>query len=113
MAHARAGMRKPAYPSRIARAVHKTAEGLRKAGAIDKTTMREFDGLCLTTVAALSPREIQKIRTDAGVSQEVFARYLNVGVTLVSQWERGEKKPSGPSLKLLSLVRKRGLDAIA
>ena len=106
-------MKKPAYPSNIARTVHKTARGLRSAGAIDKTTMREFDALCLSPVAALTPREIQKIRTDAGVSQEVFARYLNVGVTLVSQWERGEKKPSGPSLKLLSLVRKRGLDAIA
>jgi putative transcriptional regulator len=30
----------------------------------------------------------------------------------VSEWERGQKKPSGPSLKLLSIVRKRGLDAI-
>jgi putative transcriptional regulator len=31
----------------------------------------------------------------------------------VSQWERGEKHPSGPSLKLLSLVEKNGLEAIA
>jgi putative transcriptional regulator len=34
-------------------------------------------------------------------------------VTLVSQWERGEKKPSGPSLKLLSLVKHKGLKTIA
>jgi putative transcriptional regulator len=32
---------------------------------------------------------------------------------LVSEWERGEKRPSGPSLKLLSIVKTRGLDAIA
>jgi putative transcriptional regulator len=32
---------------------------------------------------------------------------------LVSQWERGEKQPQGPSLKLLTLVAKRGLDAVA
>jgi putative transcriptional regulator len=38
---------------------------------------------------------------------------LNVPTTLVSQWERGEKRPSGPSLKLLSLVKHKGLDAIA
>ena len=101
------------YQSRIAETVHKTAEGLHRIGAIDKTTMREFDVLCLTLVQDLTARDIQRIRKAAGVSQEVFARYLNVTSTLVSQWERGEKRPSGPSLKLLSLVKHRGLEAIA
>jgi len=101
------------YQSRIAETVHTTAEGLHGIGAIDKTTMREFDVMCLTMVEELSAREIQKIRKKAGVSQEVFSHYLNVPTTLVSQWERGEKKPSGPSLKLLSLVKHKGLDAIA
>jgi hypothetical protein len=32
---------------------------------------------------------------------------------LISDWERGRKRPSGPSLKLLSLVKTKGLDAIA
>jgi len=32
---------------------------------------------------------------------------------LVSEWERGEKRPSGPSLKLFSIVKAKGLDAIA
>lgn len=106
-------MTKKKYQSRIAEAVHETAEGLHRIGAIDKTTMREFDVMCLTMVEELSAREIQRIRRKAGVSQEVFSRYLNVTVTLVSQWERGEKRPSGPSLKLLSLVKHKGLDAIA
>ena len=52
------------------------------------------------------------IRKRAGVSQGVFAHYLNVRPKLVSEWERGEKQPSGPSLKLLSIVRTKGLDAI-
>ena len=69
--------------------------------------------MCLTTIKALSAREIRGIREQAGVSQEVFGHYLNVPTTLVSQWERGQKKPSGPSLKLLTLVRHKGLDAIA
>ena len=50
------------YRSRIAETVHKTAEGLHRIGAIDKTTMREFDVMCLTLVEDLSAREIQKIR---------------------------------------------------
>ncbi len=101
------------YQSRIAETVHRTAKGLHGIGAIDKTTMREFDVMCLTLIEQLTAREIHKIRMKAGVSQEVFSRYLNVPATLVSQWERGEKRPSGPSLKLLSLVRYKGLDAIA
>jgi len=51
--------------------------------------------------------EIAEVRKKAGVSQAVFARYLNVTVGLVSQWERGEKQPRGSSLKLLALVQKR------
>jgi putative transcriptional regulator len=48
-----------------------------------------------------------------GVSQGVFAHYVNVKPKLISKWERGEKRPSGPSLKLLSIVKSKGLDAIA
>ena len=57
--------------------------------------------------------EIVELRKKAGVSQAVFASYLNVSTGLISQWERGEKQPRGPSLKLLTLVRKKGLDVIA
>jgi len=96
----------------IAEAVHETASGLHRIGLIDQKTMREFDASCLTPIEPLSPEEILALRDSAGVSQGVFARYLNVRPKLVSEWERGQKKPSGPSLKLLSLVRMRGLDAI-
>ena len=47
------------------------------------------------------------------MSQAIFAHHLNVRTKLVSDWERGVKRPSGPSLKLLALVRAKGLDAIA
>ena len=82
-------------------------------GLIDKATMREFDASCLTAIVPLSPRQIVAIRKQAGVSQGVLAHYLNVKPKLVSEWEHGEKRPSGPSLKLLSIVKARGLDAIA
>ena len=44
------------YQSRIAEAVHETAEGLHRIGAIDKTTMREFDVMCLRAQRAEGPR---------------------------------------------------------
>ena len=101
------------YRTQRLAALHKTAETLHRVGQFDKETMREFDVACLTPVEELSAKEIQTMRERAGVSQAVFARYLNVKTKLVSEWERGEKKPSGPSLKLLSIVRAKGLGAIA
>src|SRR5262245_60178661 len=86
-------MRGGKHQSRIAKAVHETAQGLRSIGAIDKTTMREFDVMCLTMVEDLSPRDIQKLRKKAGVRQEVFSRYLNVPVTLVSSGKGARRNP--------------------
>ena len=93
--------------------VHETAEGLHAAGIMDKKTMRKFDAMCLTPVRPLKPKDIRALRLREGASQAVFARYLNVTTGLISQWERGEKNPQGASLKLLSLVAKNGLDAVA
>jgi putative transcriptional regulator len=78
-----------------------------------KQTMREFDELCLTPVRPLTPEGIRELREREGVSQAVFARYLNVPTGLVSQWERGEKHPQGASLKLLALIAKNGLSGVA
>ena len=103
---------KKRYRSKIAAAMHETMADMHEIGLVDKKTMREFDARCLTTVSELSARQIAALRKQAGVSQGVFAQYLNVKPKLVSEWERGEKKPSGPSLKLLSLVKAKGLETI-
>ena len=101
------------YKSNIKAAIHQTASDLREAGLINKRTMRRFDESCLTPVHEFTAREIRALREREEVSQTVFANHLNVTKESVSQWERGEKKPAGTSLKLLSLVEKKGLSAIA
>ena len=101
------------WRSDVARSVHEAASDLHDAGVMDKRTLREFDALCLTPMRALAPDEIRGLRERESVSQAVFARHLNVSKSVVSQWERGEKRPGGASLKLLMLVREKGLDAIA
>lgn len=101
------------YRSEAMASIHETMEALRKVGAIDKQTMRRFDEACLTPVQPLTAKQIKAIRERERVSQTVFATYLNVTPNLVSKWERGEKHPSGPALKLLSLVEKHGITAVA
>lgn len=99
--------------SSILEAVHETASGLYKAGVMDQVTMREFDRLRLPPIEPLAPDEIKQIRESSGVSQAVFAKLLNTSLSTVQKWEIGQKKPTGTALKLLRLVQRRGLDAVA
>jgi len=94
-------------------AIHETATDLHRTGGIDQKTMRKFDALCLTPIEEMTPAKIRALRTREKASQTVFAAYLNVTPSLISKWERGEKKPHGASLKLLSLVAKKGLEIVA
>lgn len=100
------------YRSPALRSLHEAMEDLHAVGAIDKATLRDFDLGCLTEVKDLAPEAIRQIREKARMSQATFALALNVPKMLVSKWERGETRPSGPSLKLLALVDAKGIDAI-
>jgi putative transcriptional regulator len=99
--------------SEIVEAVH----GLHKIGAVgdaelEKTTLRMLGRDALPKVDEFSPSEIAKLRERAGVSQAVLAGFLNVAVNTVSQWERGERKPTGAALKLLNVVKRNGVEAL-
>ena len=98
--------------SRIIDEMHETAKGLQDAGLISKRRMGEFDALCNLHVEEMAPKQIRLLREKAHVSQAVFAAILNTSVSSVQKWEIGDKKPSGPSLKLLSLILRKGLDAV-
>jgi putative transcriptional regulator len=92
--------------------IHETAAGLHRSGSIDKQTMRQFDALSVPQVRDLTPKQIRLLRARTRMSQAVFAAFLNTSVSTVQKWEIGEKKPSGPSLKLLNLIDKKGVDAL-
>lgn len=101
------------YRSDAFAAIHETMEALHDVGAINKQTMREFDASCLTPVEVLLPEQIRALREREHLSQPVFARYLNVSKNVVSDWERGTKKPGGPALRLLTIIKKNGIQSIA
>jgi putative transcriptional regulator len=94
-------------------AIHSAVEGMYDAGTIDKETMRTFDKSCLAVLTEFSPGEIKSLREENHVSQPVFARYLNTSESTVQKWESGAKRPSGPALKLLDIVRKHGLQVLS
>ncbi len=92
---------------------HEIATDLHKAGGIDAQTMHEFDIKCLPPVKKYSSHQIKRIRLRNKVSQAVFAAYLNTSLSTIRQWEQGLKRPSGISLKVLSLIDHHGLMYVA
>lgn len=104
--------KKPKPKSRILEAVHVTASDLHRLGFITKRKMREFDALCLVPVPDYDSKKIRALRDHLQLSQAVLAAVLNISLSTVRKWEIGEKHPSGPSLKLLSLLDRKGLEAV-
>jgi putative transcriptional regulator len=103
--------------SRMRREIVDAMRGLQKVGAVsgaevEKTTLRMLGKDALPKVETMSPAEIAAVRERTGMSQAVLAAFMNVAVNTVSQWERGERQPTGAALKLLHVVKHNGLDAL-
>ena len=98
--------------SPILSAVHETASDLHRLGFISKRTMGQYDALCMEPIPAYSSEDIRAMREKLNLSQTVLATVLNTSVSTIRKWEQGDKQPSGPSLKLLNLLDRKGLDAV-
>lgn len=92
--------------------IYETASNLRRAGLISKHRLKEYDLLCRTDNTELPADDIRQIRQQSHMSQAVFAAILNVSISTVQKWEAGEKKPAGASLKLLNLVKRKGVEVL-
>ena len=103
---------KPKAKSRIFEAVHETARDLHRLGFIDKRKMRKFDVLCLDPIPEYDSVKIRALRDHLQLSHSVLAAVLNTSLSTVRKWEVGDKHPSGPSLKLLNLLDRKGLEAV-
>jgi DNA-binding transcriptional regulator YiaG len=64
-------------------------------------------------VRRLTPAEIPALQEREGARPEMVARYLNITARLVVQWERGQKRLQGVSVKLVPLIARHGLAAAA
>ncbi len=98
--------------SRILEAVHEMASDLHRLGFIDKRKMQKYGALCMEPIPEYNAAKIRALRKNLHLSQAVLAAVLNTSLSTVRKWEIGDKKPSGPSLKLLNLIDRKGLDAV-
>ncbi len=97
---------------RILEAVHETASNFHHLGFIDVHKMRQYDALCQGPVPEYDSTKIRALRDHLKLSQAVLASVLNTSLSTVRKWEIGEKRPSGPSSKLLNLLERKGLEAV-
>ena len=110
-------IKKKIQHSRLTKALLETADDMRRAGMMDaatprKITPRHFGDEAEVMVEPMTGDEIREVRERAHLSQAVFARYLNLTVGYISQLARGMKRPSGPALVLLNVIRRKGIEAI-
>ena len=94
----------------MTRAQH--ALGMVSDAELEQVTLRMLGADALPKVPPLSPAEIAKVRERAGVSQALMAGFLNGRPHTVSQWECGERRPTGTALKLLHVVKLKGLETL-
>ncbi|MDD2902064.1 MAG: helix-turn-helix domain-containing protein [Syntrophales bacterium] len=83
-----------------------------QGGGHGRNNHSQIKALSLPAKRAFRPEEIRRIRQANHVSQAVFAAILGIGKTTVQQWERGEKRPSGPAQRLLDLIDRKRLAAL-
>jgi putative transcriptional regulator len=103
--------------SSVAEALLETAEDLHRIGLMSdadyrKITVRHLGDKANFVAAPISPRQIRAIRDRANLSQAALASVLNMTPGYLSQLERGVKQPKGPSLALLNIIRRKGIEAI-
>ena len=103
--------------ARFRQEMTETVEGMHAVGIVDdatyKLTMRDLNREGVRdSVPLLTGPEIRAIRERANLSQAVFAQYLQLTVDHISKLERGAKRPTGPALVLLNVIRRKGIEAI-
>lgn len=104
-------------PSRLAKALLDTAEGMRRTGLLDratynKITMRHLGEISAPKALPITAAQIRAMRERANMSQAVFAHHLNLTVGYISQLERGAKQPTGAALALLNVIHRKGIEVI-
>lgn len=98
--------------NRVLEAVHETAGDLHRLGFIDKRKMQKYDLLCLEPVQDYDAARVKALRERLQFSQAVLASVLNTSESTVRKWEVGDKRPSGPSQRLLDIIERKGLEAV-
>lgn len=101
-------MRHEKPESRKWEAVYDAAQIQHEPGFIDKRVMRECNALRPGAPPDYSGEQIRDLRKRYALSRREMAVLFNSSAPTIWAWEAGEQRPLGTSLKLLSLLDRKG-----
>ena len=81
--------------------------GLNEAIEYEKGNLKaKTRTLSVTPIEAFTASEIKDIRKNAGMTQQLFAKYLGVSLKTVEAWEAGRNQPSGAACRMLAITKR-------
>jgi len=91
---------------KIKAAIGNTVQSLISSNMKTSFTEKELKALGVEIPKVeINAKDIQKIREKTKLSQNVFAKVLNVSSSSVKQWEQGKRIPTGSTKVLLELLK--------
>ena len=89
-------------------------EGLQEAIEFEKGRISaKKTTYMIAPVKEFNPSEIRTIRTEAGMTQTIFACYMGVSKKTVEAWEAGRSHPTGPAFRLMGILSEHKEQAIS
>ena len=81
--------------------------GLNEAIEFEKGNLKaNTRTLSVTPIEEFTASEFMDIRTTAGMTQALFAKYLGVSLKTVEAWEAGRNQPSGAACRMLAITKR-------
>ena len=74
-------------------------DSIREAGKIKRNIRGS------SRIFKFTPLDIKKIREKIGLSQTRFSKLIRVSIKTLQNWEQGRRKPQGPALALLTILK--------
>ena len=96
----------------ISKSITSTVSDLNSLGLVDDITLKNIESLCLPEIKEYSPEHIIRIRKKFKLSQAALASLFNISTSTVQKWERGNKKATGASRKLLDIIERKGVKGL-
>ena len=56
--------------------------------------------------------EIKQIRTSAGMTQPLFAKYMGVSSKTVEAWEKGTNHPTGTACRVINMLENKTFETL-
>lgn len=90
----------------------KFSRELHACGIFDDGAIRRIEHAGMLPPEPLTPKDFRLIREQSSYSVYTLARMLNTTARRYRRWELGQGKPHGAELRLLRMMRERGVDAV-